>query len=149
MDVFAGNNPDLINNTLINDIEAGLSNNNERHKLVEALRNFYENFVQCNMFPIIVVSFLCFYLFIKYLLKNKSPKIKKQRRLSSTQEVKQRGDNIVNVAHDNNDIASYIPNDYLLTDTSENKEQIIPYQTNIVRNDPRFTFDNIELFNSS
>ncbi len=113
MDVFTGNEPDLVNNSLFQDVETNYDIKFGKNKFGTLMRFMYENYVQPNMFPIIVILFLCIYLLIKYLLKKNYP---------TSQNIKQSNipqllNNVPEIIND--DIASFISDDYLLTDTND------------------------------
>lgn len=178
MEMFVGNTPDLINASLIKDIEKKLCTGTEKQKINEICKMVYENYVQCNMFPIIVVVLLCMYLFIKYIIKNQNTatnkKQQKYQRMYSQmyqqlhpQTYQQTSNDTLafNGILNDDDLSSYISDEYLLTDTvdeinnnkinnnaidsSDDKNGSDKNFTNLVRSNPNFNFDNIGAFNYS
>ena len=72
-DFFSGSKPELISNESILNIEQMIKPNVEIEKNItpaESLSNFYENFIQPNMFFFIIVFLLALFLFYKYVTKN-------------------------------------------------------------------------------
>lgn len=70
MDTFDGSQPTLVSRKTLMDIEDRLNVPFENdNRVINGLGAFYSEYVQPNMFPIIVVSILCIYLLIKYILK--------------------------------------------------------------------------------
>lgn len=146
MDTFAGDIPDLINGALIKDIETNLDNEYKTTSVTETMIAIYEDYVRPNLFPLIVFALLCLYLLIRYNLK--------QRGESSSKKTKQEANklpppDIFNVRENNaDDIASYISDDYLLTDGENEQNKPISKNDNnlcnIVRNRVNFDFDKIE-----
>lgn len=157
---FDGSNPILVTANTINNIESRLNIpfETDENKVLHGLGNFYTEYVQPNMFPIIIIAILCLYLFIKYILKqDREDKEIKDRKIIAKEKAKKRkakqiyrsltgkeivddediyndankdtravnavgGPNIPKHAKDvlNDDIANYISDDYLLTDTDTN-----------------------------
>lgn len=71
MDTFDGSKPNLINSKLLKDIESKLNipNKNDETKIINGISFFYKNFIEPNMFFIIVILLFIFYLTIRYILK--------------------------------------------------------------------------------
>ena len=159
---FDGSQPILVSYETIKGIEDKLNVpfENDDNKVLNGIGNFYTEYVQPNMFPIIVVSILCVYLFIKYILKQdredkeivdkKAIAKEKARRRKAKQIYKAiTGSNVKHNDHvdhaDRNphaersnhtdpvkktledpDIANYISDDYLLTDTDNEQNNADP-----------------------
>jgi len=158
---FDGSQPILVSYETIKGIEDKLNVpfENDDNKVLNGIGNFYTEYVQPNMFPIIVVSILCVYLFIKYILKQdredkeivdkKAIAKEKARRRKAKQIYKaitgNNNDNAEQVKHNTHtvrsnhtdpvkktledpDIANYISDDYLLTDTDNDMSNADPDQ---------------------
>ena len=158
---FDGSQPILVSYETIKGIEDKLNVpfENDDNKVLNGIGNFYTEYVQPNMFPIIVVSILCVYLFIKYILKQdredkeivdkKAIAKEKARRRKAKQIYKaitgNNNDNAEQVKHNTHtvrsnhtdpvkktledpDIANYISDDYLLTDTDNDMSNMEPDQ---------------------
>ena len=71
MDTFDGSKPNLINGKTLRDIELQLDVPfaEEDNRVINGLGTFYRNYIEPNMFPIIVIMLLVLYLTIKYILK--------------------------------------------------------------------------------
>lgn len=113
-DPFIGIKPDLVSQKLLKDIEMKLNVDDDYifsenpDNLVTAVGGFYKNFVEPNLFPIIVISLLLIYLAIKYVIKvDKEEKIKEHHAHTKSPAI---------------DIAQYIPDDYLINDFEEKIE---------------------------
>lgn len=101
LEPFEGVQPNLISKKILNEIENKINtpiiNNNY---VIKGIGSFYNEYILPNMFPLIMLSILCIYLVIKYILK-KDKEQKKQKK-----QVKQ---NVQNMS-------DLISDDYLLTD---------------------------------
>jgi hypothetical protein len=71
MDYFSGANPDLISNKSLKELNMTLAKPTviEHPTLTSNLSGFYSDYIQPNIFPIIVFVLISVYLFIKYVLK--------------------------------------------------------------------------------
>ena len=75
MDTFDGSEPNLISSKTLADIESKLNNafdtndSDNGNRVINGLGSFYTNYVTPNMFPLIVIALLIFYLVIRYILK--------------------------------------------------------------------------------
>ena len=129
-DPFIGIKPDLVNQKLLKDIEMKLNVDNDYvfsenpDNLVTVVGGFYTNFVEPNLFPIIVISLLLIYLTIKYIIKVDKEEKNKEYHTHTKQPV-------VDISRSFNEpettykIASqYIPDDYLITDFTEEKIEV-------------------------
>lgn len=151
---FDGSQPILVSYETIKGIEDKLSVpfENDDNKVLNGIGNFYTEYVQPNMFPIIVVSILCVYLFIKYILKqdrenkeivDKKAIAKEKARHRKAKQIykaitgtnmkhNDRVDYAVRSANtdpvkktlEDPDIANYISDDYLLTDTDNDMSNV-------------------------
>jgi hypothetical protein len=168
---FDKSHPALVDSQTIQDIENKLNvpfDQNDGNRVLHGLGNFYTEYVQPNMFPIIVILIMCLYLFIKYVLKqDREEKEHKKRKHSDQSEDSDsessdksdksnksnksnqsngsngsNGSNQSNQSSESNnaqlpepepkpdkqekekeDIADLISDDYLLTDTEEDKNK--------------------------
>lgn len=71
VDTFDGSRPILVSLDTIRDIEGRLNVpfNGDENRVLNGLSHFMDEYIFPNMFPIIVISILCIYLLIKYILK--------------------------------------------------------------------------------
>lgn len=92
-DFFSGSKPELISNESILNIEQMMKPIAEIEKNItptESLSNFYENFIQPNIFFFIIVILLALFLFYKYMTKNmgiEDIKIKHKQRYISDESI--------------------------------------------------------------
>lgn len=137
MDTFDGSLPDLISNKMIKNIESRLdvTRGNDNNHVINGLGSIYNNYIAPNLFPIIVVSLLCIYLTIKYVLKkDREEKDVNLPANSKTKKIMFKHGNTERSAGDhdhcnaersaddrcnsnNNNISDIISDDYLLTDS--------------------------------
>lgn len=70
-DTFDGSRPILVSYDTIRDIEDRINVpfDGDENRVLDGLGHFYNEYILPNMFPIIVISILCIYLLIKYILK--------------------------------------------------------------------------------
>ena len=130
MEPFNGNIPNLINNKILKDIEFDLDAPFEEksNNMINGIGSFYSNYIEPNLFPLIVISLLALYLTIKYILKrdreeneisntedseteNIKPVIRKIKRRIHKPDIEP-GNNIP----DESNISDMISDEYLLTD---------------------------------
>lgn len=130
MEPFNGNTPNLINNKILKDIELDLDVPFEEksNNMINGIGSFYSNYVEPNLFPLIVISLLALYLTIKYIIKRDreenevlntedseiediKPVIRKTKPIIVKPDI-QPGNNIA----DKSNISDMISDDYLLTD---------------------------------
>jgi hypothetical protein len=135
MEPFNGNTPNLINNKILKDIELDLTIpfEDKSNNMINGIGTFYLNYIESNLFPLIVISLLILYLTIKYILKRDreeneglytedsdmeetKPIIKKIQSDIYKPPI-QYGNNI----SDKTDISDMISDDYLLTDDTITK----------------------------
>lgn len=70
MDYFSGANPDLISNKSLKELNIILQHPTVEHPtLASNFSGFYSDYIQPNIFPIIIFVLISVYLFIKYVLK--------------------------------------------------------------------------------
>lgn len=130
MEPFNGNTPNLINNKILKDIELDLDVPFEEksNNMINGIGSFYSNYIEPNLFPLIVISLLALYLTIKYIIKRDreenevlntddseiediKPVIRKTKPIIVKSDI-QPGNNIA----DESNISDMISDDYLLTD---------------------------------
>lgn len=127
MEPFNGNTPNLINNKILKDIELDLDVPFEEksNNMINGIGSFYSNYVEPNLFPLIVITLLALYLTIKYIIKRDreenevlntedseiediKPVIRKTKPIIVKPDIH-------NIADESN-ISDMISDDYLLTD---------------------------------
>ena len=148
---FDGSQPVLVSYDTIRDIESKINVpfDGDENRVLDGLGHFYNEYVLPNMFPLLVISILCIYLIIKYILKqdreekereyeeyekNKRSraKSKKNQRVNAhhEQEINQKiyqekihqekiHEQMRRQSEEDQNIADYISDDYLLTETDE------------------------------
>jgi hypothetical protein len=126
MNTFDGSKPNLIDNKIIKEIEEALNINYDENKLFNGVGSFYSNFIQPNLFPIIVISFLVIYLAIKYVIK-KDREEKNKEKISTNKSIDSN--------HTNNDKVS---------DTKKNIQKISTNISNDSNKQNNGTSDNIK-----
>lgn len=147
MDPFNGDTPNLINNKTLKDIEIDLNIPFEEksNNMINGIGSFYTNYIESNMFPLIVISLLALYLTIKYVIKRdreennslstytddsdtdissiiikKKPITKKKGIiLKKKPKVNKQITKPGNTIPDDSNISDMISDDYLLTDETE------------------------------
>jgi len=82
MDTFNGIKPDLMSGTMIKDIEESLNMKyDEDRTLTNGLGYFYKEYIEPNMFAIIVIGLVILYLTIKYILKKDREEKQSEKKL--------------------------------------------------------------------
>jgi hypothetical protein len=142
MDPFNGDTPNLINNKTLKDIEIDLNIPFEEksNNMINGIGSFYTNYIESNMFPLIVISLLALYLTIKYVIKRdreennslstytdapiirikKKPTTKKKGIiLKKKPKVNKQLTKPGNTIPDDSNISDMISDDYLLTDETD------------------------------
>lgn len=124
MDTFDGSKPNLISSKTLDELEANLKNtmsNKEHMTITEGISSFYLNYIEPNLFPIIVVMLLCLYLTLKYMIKNIHNG--KGNTFKNKQKLKQKINHVVSPSiykkNENYDMSELISDDYLLTDMTD------------------------------
>jgi uncharacterized membrane protein len=69
IDTFSGTKPNLINHSIIKELESKINVEFNDNNIVEGWKGFYENYIQPNLLAIIVISLFILYLIIKYVIK--------------------------------------------------------------------------------
>lgn len=72
-DFFSGSKPELVSNESVLNVEQMIKpivNIEKNITPTESLTNFYENFIQPNIFFFIIIFLLALFLFYKYITKN-------------------------------------------------------------------------------
>lgn len=135
MDPFTGPKPNLISKRTIRDFETQINQpfDKDEPKILDGIGSFYSNYVQPNMFPLIVISLLIIYITIKYILKKD-----REEREEKDKEKEDVRDNIKHMMIkdtnlDDNDedffydkkteISDIISDDYLITDSDEDDNE--------------------------
>jgi len=76
MDFFSGSKPNLISNNTLNELQ-GLMGNQETNfkevKMNEGISDFYKNYIEPNLFFIILAVFFLLFLYWRYESKNSEP----------------------------------------------------------------------------
>jgi hypothetical protein len=144
MEPFNGNTPNLINNKTLKDIELDLDVPFEEksNNMINGIGSFYSNYIEPNLFPLIVISLLALYLTIKYIIKRDREENEiLNTEDSDTEDMKQVIRQVIrkkkpilhkpeiqpgNNKPDDSNISDMISDDYLLTDdtTANNIEDI-------------------------
>lgn len=121
MNPFIGSEPDLINGVIIKEIEDKLNTKyfHDNQNIFNGLGFFYRNYIQPNMFPIIVISFLILYLTIKYIIKRDNDE-KYIMNTDSDIEISENNNMNTRSYDASDDISNHISDDYLLTDDDTN-----------------------------
>jgi len=136
MNPFIGSEPDLINNRIIVELENQL---NRHHapidlNIFKGVGSFYNNFIEPNMFPIIVITLLVLYLTIKYVIKRDNDEKNNDEKniadLDSDADINANINDVEKIHHtisrkknhqDNNhqdnNLSQHISDDYLLTES--------------------------------
>lgn len=82
MEFFSGSAPELVSNKLLKEIDKGLRvPNNTVIDSKMSIASFYIDYIQPNLFPIIVLSIVGIYLIIKYVLKQDTDEKRYRKRL--------------------------------------------------------------------
>ena len=86
MNTFDGSLPVLVSYDTIRDIEDRLNIpfDTDENNVLNGLTNFYSDYVQPNMFPIIVISILCIFCIIRYVLKQDRENREEQLKLNAS-----------------------------------------------------------------
>jgi hypothetical protein len=108
MDTFNGANPNLISKKVLNDLEKTLTLPEQKNKVINSIGVFYSTYISPNMFPIIMMSFFCVYLIIKYILK-KDKDLKQKKQKKEIKKIKP-----IKPMYENDDISDLISDDYLI-----------------------------------
>jgi len=132
MDPFIGSEPDLINNRIMKELENQLNipHTSLNSNIFKGVGSFYNNLIEPNMFPIIIITLLFIYLTIKYVIKrdNDEKNINNSEADSDSLENIQmtnleKTNNLIShkkkQVYDNqmDDLSHHISDDYLLTDS--------------------------------
>ena len=119
MDPFIGSEPDLINNRIITAIETPLTiSHTNKSNLFNGMSIFYNNYIEPNMFPLIVLSLSVLYLSIKYVIKRDNDEKTVEKTVEKNQK-KYPYNSYKKTQHDMDDLIHQISDDYLLTETDK------------------------------
>ena len=79
LDTFDGSKPYLVNSKTIQNIESRLNvpERDPDNRVVNGINSFYREYIEPNLFPLIVIGLLAIYLIIKYIIK-KDKELKKK-----------------------------------------------------------------------
>jgi len=79
MDIFSKSKPDLVNHKTINRISKIFQTTGKQEpSWKDNMYHFYTNYIQSNMFPVIVILLIVIFLSIRYLLKQEYQKEKNE-----------------------------------------------------------------------
>lgn len=111
MDFFSGTNPDLISNKVLKEINKSLIAKPVDVPILPSLgdnmSSFYSNYIQPNLFPIIVFVLITIYLFIKYVLKRDKDEKKNDNYLDDI-FLDELSETEFNIAKKNDDYKKYL-----------------------------------------
>jgi hypothetical protein len=126
--VFEGSLPNLISSKTLEEFESQykVSKVEKNNKFVLGVGYFYSNYIIPNLFPLIIISFLIIYIFVKYVIKKDNKEKKHIKKIKPLMLKKQ-------VIDDEIDISDVISDDYLLTD----EEKVLDEDLEVLeQNDP-------------
>jgi hypothetical protein len=77
---FSGSNPSLINNKLLREFNKRLDlPPPPEDTVITSAHSFYKDYVEANLFPLIVILLMALYLFIMYVIKQDKDRERKQK----------------------------------------------------------------------
>ena len=86
MNFYSNTKPELVSSKLLHNMEkifGNYTNNITDNTWQNNMGHFYTNYVQPNLFPIIVIALMAIYLAIRYILKENKTKRKKKKFVES------------------------------------------------------------------
>jgi uncharacterized membrane protein len=82
MNFYSNTKPELVSSKLLHNMEkifGNYTNNITDNTWQNNMGHFYTNYIQPNLFPIIVIALMAIYLAIRYILKENKTKRKKKK----------------------------------------------------------------------
>jgi flagellar biosynthesis/type III secretory pathway M-ring protein FliF/YscJ len=128
-ETFDGSKPNLISSRTLKDIEIKLSvpdHDNGKNRILDGIGSFYSNYVEPNLWALIVISLLIIYLTIRYILKKdreereeEEEKQEKKREKNKQHMLKANPEEVIKESSETPDMADIISDDYLLTEDED------------------------------
>jgi len=118
MEFYSKTKPELVSSKIINNINKMFGEYKGVNTWQDNMGHFYTNYIQPNLFPIIIFVLLAVYLTMRYMLKETKKKVKKRKPVEEPVQEEKEVDNHEEEISKNDLIEMYSNDEYVDTNSS-------------------------------